>query len=207
MRRAVPVGASTAVDGLLGKLAEVGQLAEDGSYHFATPEHSIGRVKDFYGNFTVVVKALTYILTLGKEGIPDAAENAVLNANYMMARLKEKYTMAYDVPCMHEFVMCLEDLLHETGVSAMDIAKGLLDNGIHPPTMYFPLIVHEALMVEPTETESKDTLDEACDVFLKLWDLAHTDPQALHDAPKTTPVRRLDEVGAARNPVLRYTEA
>ena len=183
------------------------ETAEDGSYHFATPEHSIGRVKDFYGNFTVVVKALTYILTLGREGIPEAAENAVLNANYMMRRLKEKYTMAYDVPCMHEFVMCLEDLLHETGVSAMDIAKGLLDNGIHPPTMYFPLIVHEALMVEPTETESKETLDEACDVFLKLWETAHSDPQALHNAPVTTPVGRLDEVGAARNPVLRYTEA
>ena len=183
------------------------ETAEDGSYHFATPEHSIGRVKDFYGNFTVVVKALTYILTLGREGIPEAAENAVLNANYMMQRLKEKYTMAYDVPCMHEFVMCLEDLLHETGVSAMDIAKGLLDNGIHPPTMYFPLIVHEALMVEPTETESKETLDEACDVFLRLWETAHSDPHALHNAPVTTPVGRLDEVGAARNPVLRYTEA
>ena len=183
------------------------ETAEDGSYHFATPEHSIGRVKDFYGNFTVVVKALTYILTLGRDGIPEAAENAVLNANYMMQRLKEKYTMAYDVPCMHEFVMCLEDLLHETGVSAMDIAKGLLDNGIHPPTMYFPLIVHEALMVEPTETESKETLDEACDVFLRLWETAHSDPQALHNAPVTTPVGRLDEVGAARNPVLRYTEA
>ena len=182
------------------------EKAEDGSYHFVTPEHSIGRVKDFYGNFTVVVKALTYVLTLGKAGIPEAAENAVLNANYMMKRLKEKYTMAYDVPCMHEFVMCLEDLLHETGVSAMDIAKGLLDNGIHPPTMYFPLIVHEALMIEPTETESKETLDEACDVFLRLWETAHSDPQALHNAPVTTPVRRLDEVGAARNPVLRYTE-
>ena len=179
-------------------------VREGDGFRFAQPEHSIGRVKDFYGNFTVVVKALTYILTLGKEGIPDAAKNAVLNANYMMKRLKEKYHMAYDVTCMHEFVMSLEDLLHETGVSAMDIAKGLLDNGIHPPTMYFPLIVHEALMIEPTETESKETLDEACDVFLKLWDLAHSDPQALHDAPKTTPVRRLDEVGAARNPVLRY---
>ena len=183
------------------------ETAEDGSYHFATPEHSIGRVKDFYGNFTVVVKALTYILTLGREGIPEAAENAVLNANYMMQRLKEKYTMAYDVPCMHEFVMCLEDLLHETGVSAMDIAKGLLDNGIHPPTMYFPLIVHEALMVEPTETESKETLDEICAVFEQLHQLALENTQALHDAPVHTPVRRLDEVGAARNPVLRYAFA
>ncbi len=179
---------------------------EGDGFRFATPERSIGRVKNFFGNFTVVVKALAYILTLGREGIPEAAENAVLNANYMMARLREKYAMACDGLCMHEFVMTLEDLKEETGVSAMDIAKGLLDNGIHPPTMYFPLIVHEALMVEPTETESKETLDEACDVFLKLWDLAHTDPQALHDAPVTAPVRRLDEVEAARHPVLRYVK-
>ena len=176
-------------------------------YHLVKPEHSIGRVKDFYGNFTVVVKALTYLLTLGKEGIPEAAENAVLNANYMMHRLREKYAMACGERCMHEFVMDLSKLKEETGVSAMDIAKGLLDHGIHPPTMYFPLIVHEALMAEPTETESRETIDEACDVFLALWELAHTDPQALHDAPKTTPVGRLDEVGAARNPVLRYEKA
>lgn len=178
---------------------------KEGTYHLSYPEHSIGRVKMFYGNFGIIVRALTYILTLGREGIPEAAENAVLNANYMMTRLKEKYQMAYEGPCMHEFVMSLADLLQETGVSAMDVAKGLLDNGIHPPTMYFPLIVHEALMAEPTETESKETLDEACNVFLKLWDLAHENPQALHDAPRTTPVRRLDEVGAARKPVLRYS--
>ena len=182
------------------------EKGEDG-YHLVKPEHSIGRVKDFYGNFTVVVKALTYLLTLGKEGIPEAAENAVLNANYMMHRLREKYAMACGERCMHEFVMDLSKLKEETGVSAMDIAKGLLDHGIHPPTMYFPLIVHEALMLEPTETESRETIDEACDVFLALWELAHTDPQALHDAPKTTPVGRLDEVGAARNPVLRYEKA
>ena len=188
---------------LPGPVVEKG---EDG-YHFGTPEHSIGRVKDFYGNFTVVVKALTYLLTLGKEGIPEAAENAVLNANYMMHRLREKYAMACGERCMHEFVMDLSKLKEETGVSAMDIAKGLLDHGIHPPTMYFPLIIHEALMAEPTETESRETIDEACDVFLTLWELAHTDPQALHDAPKTTPVGRLDEVGAARNPVLRYEKA
>lgn len=162
-------------------------------------------MKDFYGNFSVVVKALTYILTLGREGIPEAARNAVLNANYMMKRLSEKYAMAYAGPCMHEFVMTLQDLKDATGCSAMDIAKGLLDHGIHPPTMYFPLIVHEALMVEPTETESQETMDEVCRVFLDLWDLAHQNPQALHDAPTRTPVRRLDEVGAARNPVLRYT--
>lgn len=177
---------------------------ENGRYIQVTPEKSIGRVKDFYGNFTVVVKALTYILTLGRENIPEAAKNAVLNANYMQARLKEKYDVAYDELCMHEFVLTLDRLHKETGVSAMDIAKGLLDNGIHPPTMYFPLIVHEALMIEPCETESKDTMDEVCDVFLKLYDMAYENPQALHDAPVKTPVRRLDEVGAARNPVLRY---
>ena len=180
-------------------------VREGEGYRLAQPEHSIGRVKNFYGNFSVVVKALTYILTLGREGIPEAAKNAVLNANYMMKRLSEKYTMAYAGPCMHEFVMTLEDLKGETGCSAMDVAKGLLDHGIHPPTMYFPLIVHEALMVEPTETESQETMDEVCGVFLDLWALAHDNPQALHDAPTKTPVRRLDEVGAARNPVLRYT--
>ncbi len=177
---------------------------DEAGYHLAAPERSIGRVKNFYGNFTVVVKALTYLLTLGREGIPDAAKNAVLNANYMMKRLSEKYDMAYAGPCMHEFVMTLQSLKDETGCSAMDVAKGLLDHGIHPPTMYFPLIVHEALMIEPTETESQETMDEVCDVFLSLWELAHTDPQALHAAPTRTPVRRLDEVGAARNPVLRY---
>lgn len=181
-------------------------VAADGTgCHLVQPEHSIGRVKNFYGNFAVAVRALTYVLTLGREGIPEAAKNAVLNANYMMKLLSEKYTMAYAGPCMHEFVMCLQDLKDATGCSAMDIAKGLLDHGIHPPTMYFPLIVHEALMIEPTETESQETMDEVCGVFLHLWDVAHSAPQTLHDAPTRTPVRRLDEVGAARNPVLRYT--
>lgn len=180
-------------------------VTKDGEgFRLTQPAHSIGRVKNFYGNFSVVVKALSYILTLGREGIPEAAKNAVLNANYMMKRLSEKYEMAYAGPCMHEFVMTLQNLKDETGCSAMDVAKGLLDHGIHPPTMYFPLIVHEALMVEPTETESQETMDEVCDVFLRLWELAHDAPQVLHDAPTSTPVRRLDEVGAARNPVLRY---
>ncbi|MEG0839925.1 MAG: aminomethyl-transferring glycine dehydrogenase subunit GcvPB [Hydrogenoanaerobacterium sp.] len=165
---------------------------------------SIGRVKAFYGNFLVVVRALTYILTLGCEGIPEASQNAVLNANYMMSRLSDLYEMAYDTRCMHEFVMSLEGLKKECGVSAMDIAKGLLDNGIHPPTMYFPLIVHEALMIEPTETESRETLDEAAEVFRALYKTAKENPQALHNAPVSTPVRRLDEVGAARNPRLHF---
>lgn len=172
--------------------------------HFTKPEHSIGEMKSFYGNFLVVVKALTYILTLGREGIPQASSNAVLNANYMMTQLKDLYTMAYDDICMHEFVMSLADLKKDTGISAMDIAKGLLDNNIHPPTMYFPLIVEEALMVEPTETESRETLDEAVAVFRQLHAQAAADPEGLHHAPTKTPVTRLDEVGAARHPHLRY---
>lgn len=172
--------------------------------HFTKPEHSIGEMKSFYGNFLVVVKALTYILTLGREGIPQASSNAVLNATYMMNQLKDLYTMAYDDICMHEFVMSLADLKKDTGISAMDIAKGLLDNNIHPPTMYFPLIVEEALMVEPTETESRETLDEAVAVFRQLHAQAAADPEGLHHAPTKTPVTRLDEVGAARHPHLRY---
>ena len=179
-------------------------VEKDGKFDFEYPEKSIGRVKTFYGNFDVVIKALTYVLSLGKQGIPDAAKCAVLNANYMMARLKTKFDMAYDEICMHEFVMCLVKLHDETGCSALDVAKGMLDFGLHPPTMYFPLIVHEALMVEPCETESKELMDEVCDIYLKLYDMAYNDPQALHDAPLHTPVRRLDEVAAARNMVLRY---
>lgn len=171
---------------------------------FVKPEHSIGEMKSFYGNFLVLVRALTYLKTLGREGVLKASQNAVLNANYMMHKLKDVYTMAYDETCMHEFVMSLSDLKKETGVAALDIAKGLLDNGIHPPTMYFPLIVEEALMVEPTETESKETLDEAVRVLKELRETAQKDAESLHRAPVTTPVSRLDEVGAARHPMLKY---
>ena len=178
---------------------------EAGNLTFGVEERSIGKVKQFYGNFLVVVKALSYILTLGREGIPAAAENAVLNANYMRVKLSDVYEMAYDEICMHEFVMSLEHLKHEKGVTAMDIAKSLLDYGIHPPTMYFPLIVHEALMVEPTETESRETLDEAIEVFHKIYQEALDNPQSLHSAPHNTPIGRPDEVTAARKPVLRYS--
>jgi len=173
-------------------------------YEFRDPEHSVGQVRSYYGNFLVVVKALAYILTLGKEGIKEASANAVLNANYMMNRLKEFYPMAGSKICMHEFVMSLEELKKETGVSAMDVAKGSLDFGIHPPTMYFPLIVHEALMIEPTETESRESLDEACDIFIRLYHMAHEDPEYLHEAPHNTPISRPDEVLAARTPHLKY---
>ena len=177
---------------------------EEGAYHFYAPEHTMGKVRSFYGNFLVAVRALTYILILGREGIPEASAGAVLNANYLMHRLKGAYDMAYDTVCMHEFVMTLERLKHETGVSAMDVAKRLLDFGMHPPTMYFPLIVHEALMVEPTETESRETLDEAAEVFLSILEEARSNPESLHAAPHSCPIGRPDEVAAARTPVLRY---
>jgi glycine dehydrogenase subunit 2 len=167
------------------------------------PENSIGQVRAFLGNFAVVVRALCYILSLGVEGIREASENAVLNANYMMSALRGTLDIAYDRPCMHEFVLSLERLKKETGVSALDVAKGLLDSGIHPPTMYFPLIVHEALMIEPTETESRETMDEAVSALKTLAALAYTNPQALHDSPLTAPVRRPDEVKAARHPCIR----
>ena len=196
-----PVGCKSM---LLQFLPSYRVVEKEGALEMEKAEHSIGEMKEFYGNFLVVVKALTYLMTLGKEGIPEASQNAVLNANYMMNKLKDLYTMAYDEVCMHEFVMSLEDLKKKAGVSAMDIAKGLLDNGIHPPTMYFPLIVHEALMVEPTETESKEVLDHAIEVFRKLYNDALENPESLLQAPVTTPVTRMDEVEAARHPVLKY---
>ncbi len=165
---------------------------------------SIGRIKAFYGNFSVVLKALAYIVTLGREGLAGAGKNAVLNANYMMHRLKEKFTIVNEGLCMHEFVITMEKEAREKHVTAMDMAKALLDNGMHPPTMYFPLIVKEALMVEPTETEGKEALDEAADIFLRLYDQAMADPESMHDYPKTTPIGRPDEVKAARHPILRW---
>ena len=161
----------------------------------------------FSGNFLVVVRALTYVMTLGREGVPEAARNAVLNANYLMAKIKGAFAPAFDRPCMHEFVLDLGQFKKETGVSALDVAKSLIDYGMHPPTMYFPLIVHEALMLEPTETESKETLDWAGEVFHKLADLAREDPEFMHNAPHNAQIGRPDEVRAARNPVLRYRKA
>ncbi len=176
----------------------------EGERVFEKPARSIGEMKSFYGNFLVCIRALAYVLALGREGIPAASAGAVLNANYMMHALADLYHMAYPGPCMHEFVMDLTELKRTCGVSALDVAKGLLDCGIHPPTMYFPLIVHEALMVEPTETESRETLDEAIAAFRGLHEKAQVDAAALLEAPHTTPVTRLDEVGAARHPVLRF---
>jgi glycine dehydrogenase subunit 2 len=166
---------------------------------------SIGRVRAFYGNFLVVVKAAAYLLSLGKEGIPAVAGDAVLNANYLMEKIRDRFPPAYPGPCMHEFVISLEELKRSRGVSALDLAKALQDKGMHPPTIYFPLIVHEAMMVEPTETESKETLDEAAAAFRSLYDEAREDPEKLRRSPLNTVIGRPDDVKAARQPVLRYT--
>lgn len=163
------------------------------------------QMKAFYGNFLVCVKALCYLKVLGRENLRDVSLNAVLNANYLMALLKRaSYTPAKDVTCMHEFVLSLEHLKQETGVTALDVAKRMIDHGVHPPTMYFPLIVHEALMFEPTETETKQTLDAAAQIMADILTEAHENPDALHLAPQSAVIGRPDEVAAARRPILRY---
>ena len=158
---------------------------------------SIGRIAPFYGNFGVILKAYAYILLLGRGGLIKASEGAVLSANYCLARLKGAYNLPYDRICMHEFVISASRQL-KNGVRALDIAKFLIDNGIHPPTIYFPLIVKEAMMIEPTETESKKTLDRFVEVMLEADRLAESSPDVLKNAPTTMPVSRLDEVKAAR---------
>ena len=166
---------------------------------------SIGRMKAFYGNFLTVVRALTYVLTLGKEGIPEASHNAVLNANYLKHELEDTYDIHTKGHCMHEFIITLDKMHKENGVTATDIAKAMLDEGLHPPTMYFPLIVPEDLMVEPTETESKTTLDEVVRIMKKIHAMALEDPAHMHELPVNTVIRRPDEVKAAREPVIRYS--
>ncbi|MCM3698096.1 aminomethyl-transferring glycine dehydrogenase subunit GcvPB [Paenibacillus macerans] len=163
---------------------------------------SIGRVKAFYGNFGILVRAYAYIRSLGPEGLRQVSENAVLNANYMMKRLAPYYEMPYeDQPCKHEFVMSGSGLA-QYGIRTLDVAKRLLDFGYHPPTIYFPLNVEECIMIEPTETESKETLDGFIDCMIAIAKEAETNPDILLNAPYTTPVTRLDETGAARKPVL-----
>ena len=171
-------------------------------YSLEMPASPIGRMKAFYGNFGIFVRAYTYIRTLGAEGLRQASQDAVLNANYLLARLKGVYPLPYDRTCMHEFVLS-GVLPGAPGVHTVDIAKRLMDFGYHPPTVYFPLIVPEAIMIEPTETESKQTLDAFADAMLQIAQEAKTQPELLHGAPHVTPVSRLDEVQAARQPVLQ----
>ncbi|MDY0164892.1 MAG: aminomethyl-transferring glycine dehydrogenase subunit GcvPB [Thermoguttaceae bacterium] len=161
---------------------------------------SIGRVRGFFGNTGVLVRMFCYILTHGPDGLRRASENAVLNANYLLSRVKPFLSVPRGTRCMHEFVASASELKAQRGVSAMDVAKGLLDRGFHAPTVYFPLIVREALMIEPTETESKATLDAFVEALFRITE---EDPQVLHDAPHTTPVSRPNEVQAARQPVLK----
>ncbi|UCD15120.1 MAG: aminomethyl-transferring glycine dehydrogenase subunit GcvPB [Candidatus Omnitrophota bacterium] len=164
---------------------------------------TIGRVRSFYGNFAVLIKAYVYLLMLGKEGLLRVAQNSVINANYIKEKLKDCYKVAYNKRCMHEIVFSC-DKQKEKGVTALDIAKRLLDYQIHPPTMYFPLTVKEALMVEPTETENKETLDYFVKTMMKIDKDINQDPIRIKNSPHTTPVRRVDEVSAARSPNLRY---
>ncbi len=177
--------------------------AQQGTIGLEDASDTIGRVKSFYGNFAVTMRAFCYMLSLGADGLRDVSEMAVLNANYMKRRLEAHCKVIGEGFCMHEFVMSLDEIKKETGVNALDIAKGMLDFKMHPPTMYFPLIVPEALMIEPTETEAKETLDEACDAIISLIETARREPEILKGAPYKTWVRRPDEVSAARNPVLK----
>lgn len=168
-----------------------------GRFELETPPRSIGRISAFFGNFLVAVRAYAYIRSLGDEGLKDVARYAVLNANYVLARLKRAFAPAFDGPCMHECVLSAKEQA-KGGVTALDIAKALLDYGFHAPTVYFPLTVKESLMIEPTETESKQTLDLFCEAMLEIAEIAATDPDRLHAAPRTMPVGRLDEVHAAK---------
>lgn len=166
---------------------------------------SIGRVKAFYGNFGVILKAYAYIRTMGPDGLKEVSETAVLNANYLFSRLKQYFRVPYDRICKHEFVLSGEAQA-EKGVRTLDMAKRLLDFGYHPPTVYFPLIVHEAIMIEPTETESRETLDRFADTMIRIAEEAEKDPDIVRNAPYATAVSRLDEVQAARNPILKWED-
>jgi glycine dehydrogenase subunit 2 len=172
----------------------------DGTYalEYDRPK-SIGYIAPFYGNFGIVLRAYVYILMLGKEGLRHVAENAVLNANYVRERLRGRYTQAVDRVCMHECVFSINGKMAENGVHALDVAKALIDKGFHPPTVYFPITVKEAIMIEPTETESKETLDAFIDAMIDIADLAEKQPEKLKAAPITTPVSRPDDVAAAKN--------
>jgi len=168
-------------------------------------KHSIGKMKAFYGNFSVLIKAYAYILLMGKN-LKDASANAVLNANYMMNKLKKHYLLPHDRKCMHEFVLS-GDWQKEQGVNTLGIAKRLMDGNFHPPTVYFPLIVHEAIMIEPTESETKERLDDFVDTMIKIAQEIKENPEEVLSHPLTTPVRKVDETLAARKPDLAYKKA
>lgn len=197
-----PVGVKKA----LAPFLPVPTVEYDGEKYYLNYDlpQSIGKVKAFYGNFGVIVKAYAYIRALGAEGLKQASEYAVLNANYLLARLKGHFDLPYDRYCKHEFVITSKRQKAKTGVRTLDMAKALLDYGYHPPTVYFPLIVEEAIMIEPTETESRQTLDQFAAAMIEIGRLAESEPEKVKGAPYLTVVGRLDEATAARKPNLRY---
>lgn len=181
---------------------------DDGErFTLVSPPQSIGRLGPFQGNFGALVRAYSYIRTLGGEGISQVSEDAVINANYILSQLRGVYDLPQDRHCKHEVVFSAKNLKNQHGISAKDVCKRLIDYGIHPPTMYFPLpdVVEESLLIEPTETESKETLDQFIEVMKIIAKEAEEDPDILRDAPHDTPNTRLDEALAARKPVLRWS--
>lgn len=195
-----PVG----VKSFLNEFLPVPSIEFDGNKYYRNynVEHTIGKVRSFYGNFGVLVRAYAYILMMGKN-LKLASADAVLNANYIKEKLKGIYELPYDEPCMHEFVLSGEKQHHQ-GVSTLGIAKRLMDSNCHPPTVYFPLIVHEAIMIEPTESESKEVLDGVIDTMLKIAKEIEENPEDVLKSPQTTPIKKVDETLAARHPDLTY---
>ncbi len=200
-----PGAGPVAVKTLLGDFLPIPRI-ESSAEGFTLVEDiptSVGRVRSFFGNFGVLVRAYTYIISLGGDGLEEASRMALLNANYIRRRLEDHYQLAYDQPCMHECIFS-DRLQHKAGVTTLDIAKRLLDYGYHPPTIYFPLVVSGALMIEPTETETPETLDGFIEAMIAIAAEATATPELVKSAPHTTPIGRLDEARAARKPVLRW---
>ncbi|NIA10118.1 MAG: aminotransferase class V-fold PLP-dependent enzyme [Nitrospiraceae bacterium] len=197
-----PVG----VKAELEKFLPVPRIVEgnrQGTYHLDYErEHSIGKVSNFYGNFPVLLRAYTYIMMKGSDGLKEATERAVLNSNYLMSKLLGHYSLPFGGRRMHEFAISAKNL-KEKGVRALDVAKRLLDYGVHPPTIYFPMIVEEAMMIEPTESESMETLDRYAEIMNKI---AEEDAEVVRNAPSNAPIGRVDEARAARNPVLKWSD-
>jgi glycine dehydrogenase subunit 2 len=197
-----PVGVS---EELAPYLPGPGVECDDGNYRFASDqETSVGRMLAFHGNVGVLVRAYAYVRSMGPSGLKHASEMAVLNANYVRARLENVYALPYKNRSLHEVVFSDSDL--EGGCHTLDVAKRLIDYGYHPPTIYFPLVVKGAIMIEPTETESQEVLDEFCDAMIAIASEARDNPDLLHRAPVRSRVRRLDETTAARKPKLRWRE-
>jgi glycine dehydrogenase subunit 2 len=201
-----PIAVSDRIEPFLPR-PQVVRRGEAYDLDFDRPQ-SIGRLRGFQGNYGVFVRSYAYIMSLGGDGLQEASETAVLNANYLLARLKEDgvgehLPVAFDRLCMHEFVLSGAPMKRALGLRTTDLAKRLLDHGFHPPTVYFPLLVDEALLIEPTETETRETLDAFADAIAEILREGAEDPEIARNAPYSTPVRRLDEAGAAKRPVIR----